>query len=316
LIEGVLLYLKKIGFKTNFSKYRTTNKNRKQFALGLKINQKINLRREYIRNIRSILHFQEFNGIEKSADKYYRINLIKYIKSQHSYFLKEFGIYYPLDYFKHNIEKYRIEKFYCYSLEGKINYVGWVRGNDDPVYNRLLTKFNLLNPNYAVKKEILNSTPKNWVFITNATAKNIANAVYLEIESHILKTGNSLGFHRTSFQNIFQGIISNDSKTLEKVVSLKVIKKESSDNSVKSNMNSLSRRIFHSSSSCELLNSDFVENSKVIPNSGVLKAGLKTKDFKFVCLEKGFLESLGMRGCYKCTIDTSQLISIKDLWPE
>lgn len=314
LMEEVLLYLNNLGFKTNYSKFRTTNKNRRQFALGLKINQKINLRREYIRNIRAILHFQELNSIEKSAEKYYKINLIKYIKSQHSYFLYEYGIYYPLNYFKHNCNKYRIEKFYCHSLAGKIKYVGWVRGSNDPVYNSLLIKFNLLNPNYSANKETINSTPPDWVYITNATAKNIANSVYREIEAHTWNTSNSFGFQKTNFENIFHGIISNDSETLKKIVSLKKIK--NSDNSDGSSNNILSRRIFHSSSSCELLNSDFVENSKVVPNSGVLKAGLKTKDFKFVCLEKGFLESLGMRGCSKCTNDTSGRISIKDLWPE
>lgn len=94
-------------FKVNTRKFRIQSKFRQQSVTGIKVNQKTNVDRRYIRNIRAILNDIKWNGLEKSACKHYKV--------------------------KEADEK--LVNTFVASLSGRINFIGDVRGRSDLIYN-------------------------------------------------------------------------------------------------------------------------------------------------------------------------------------
>ena len=95
------------GFEVNAKKNREQNKLQAQWVTGIKVNEKPNLDRKYIRLIRSILHQIHVNGLEQAAAKYFKLT--------------------------GNISSSDIEKF-INSIKGKIEYIGFVKGKEDANY--------------------------------------------------------------------------------------------------------------------------------------------------------------------------------------
>jgi RNA-directed DNA polymerase len=93
----------------NERKFRLQSKFRQQTVTGIKVNQKTNVDRRYIRNIRAILNDIKWNGLEKASLKHYK--------------LKE-------------VDEMIVNRLLL-SLRGKINFIGQVRGKSDLVYNKL-----------------------------------------------------------------------------------------------------------------------------------------------------------------------------------
>jgi len=93
----------------NYDKINVYHKNKSQRVTGLIVNEKINLERKFLKKIRAILHNISKNGLE--------------------------------------IEKNKFEREYCQkelliTLEGWINYVGFIRGYDDTLYLDFRTRYN------------------------------------------------------------------------------------------------------------------------------------------------------------------------------
>ena len=101
------------GFQINTSKTRIKRKSRRQEVTGIIVNEKLNVRRKYLKNIRAILHNWEIYGYNAAKDKLTA------------------GL---------NVNRSTLEKF----LMGKIQYVGMVRGWDDKYYYSFKSKFNEL----------------------------------------------------------------------------------------------------------------------------------------------------------------------------
>ena len=113
------------GFKINERKFRLQSKFRSQTVTGIKVNQKPNVDRRYIRNIRAILNDIKWNGLEKSAVKHY--NVIE-------------------------ADEKLIDTFLA-SISGKINFIGQVRGKSDLIYNKLRQELKMYQPQFAASKE-------------------------------------------------------------------------------------------------------------------------------------------------------------------
>jgi len=86
----------------------------RQVVTGITVNEKPNLPRKYYRNLRAILYNWEHNGIEATIARYY-----KHLDPPHTLL-------------KH--------KFLA-SLKGKIDYLGYVRGENDPLVYKLKEHF-------------------------------------------------------------------------------------------------------------------------------------------------------------------------------
>jgi len=99
-------------FIVNEKKVKLSRQSTHQQVTGLTVNEKLSVRRRYIRTIRAILHDWEINGIDEATTKYFD----KYYKTRNT-------------------------KCFIHSVRGKIGYIGWVMGKYDSVYLRYLMKY-------------------------------------------------------------------------------------------------------------------------------------------------------------------------------
>jgi RNA-directed DNA polymerase len=95
------------GFQINPSKTRVLPRGYRQEVTGLVVSRRINTKRTYIRRVRAMLHACEKFGIPAASDHFRR----KYDRKQ----------------------RFRLADF-LRVLRGKIEFVGAVRGRDDPIY--------------------------------------------------------------------------------------------------------------------------------------------------------------------------------------
>ncbi len=107
------------GFKLNAQKTRLFQKIHRQEVTGLIVNQHVNVKRRYIRNIRGALHAWRKYGF---PDAQKTLN-------------EKFGIKTSLDDF----------------LLGQISFVGQIRGKSDQVFRKLVREFNELQPRAKIQ---------------------------------------------------------------------------------------------------------------------------------------------------------------------
>lgn len=108
------------GFEINTNKVRLYRKTNRQEVTGLTVNEKVNIRRNYIRQVRAMLHAWEKYGHEAAEKVFYK----KYDKKQRSpKFLPSFA---------------KI-------IEGKIAFIKMVKGDRDIIYRKLLNKYRYLS---------------------------------------------------------------------------------------------------------------------------------------------------------------------------
>lgn len=102
------------GFLLNEKKRRLLLRENRLEVTGLTVNVKPNVQRRYVRNLRAIFHSINRHGIQVAANNYVRI--------------KNIAINNPTE---------SLKKF----LNGKIEYLGQVKGKDDPIYIKFKQKF-------------------------------------------------------------------------------------------------------------------------------------------------------------------------------
>ena len=108
------------GFTINESKTRLQKKNHRQEVTGLTVNSKPNVTHQYIHDLRCILHIWEKYGY---ADAYAR--------------------FYP----KYKADKGHVKKgepILENVIEGKLNYLRMVKGEEDAVYKKLMDRYSIL----------------------------------------------------------------------------------------------------------------------------------------------------------------------------
>lgn len=121
VVEALSGFLKSHGFQLNAHKTKYLKPNQARYVTGVKVNEKSNVDRKYIRQLRAILHHWKQQGLKAAADQYvwkYPMKMRSGYESVEDHFLK--------------------------SLQGKINWVGQVKGWNDPVYLALNKRFRFL----------------------------------------------------------------------------------------------------------------------------------------------------------------------------
>ncbi len=108
------------GFALNPTKTRLLTRDGRQDVTGLTVNDKVNVRRKYIRNIRAALHVWQTKGKEIAQG----IFLEKYMRPRAP-----------------NLAPPDLEEH----LRGKISHLSKVKGHDDSVYKTLRDRFNELS---------------------------------------------------------------------------------------------------------------------------------------------------------------------------
>ena len=113
------------SFQINADKIHYATRQNRQNVTGLVVNERVNVSRHYIREIRGMLYAWKTFGKKKAAVKHY-----------HSY---------------RPMEVSNPEERFGREVQGRINYVGYIRGKDDRVYASLCQKLWELEPKAKLK---------------------------------------------------------------------------------------------------------------------------------------------------------------------
>ena len=108
------------GFKMNESKTRLLRDGKRQEVTGLIVNEKVNLTKKYVKDLRCLLHVWEKDGYEKAYAYFYPI-----YKKEKGYIKKGEPI-------MENV------------IGGKLNYMRMVKGEGNAAYKKLNNRFNKL----------------------------------------------------------------------------------------------------------------------------------------------------------------------------
>lgn len=121
--------LEKNNFSVNENKTRLYDYHKRQEVTGLVVNQFVNIKREYIKKIRAILHHCRKDGIYEAAKVYIEKD------SPNSKYLEMI---------KNESEENRekIMKWFKAVLKGKIGYIGCVRGKGDYIFLKYAKELN------------------------------------------------------------------------------------------------------------------------------------------------------------------------------
>lgn len=118
------------SFEINIEKVRIRNTNERQLVTGLVTNEFPNIRREYVRKIRAMLYAWEKFGLEAAEKEYHNI------------------------YCNYNLRNpSRKPPSFTKVVKGKIDYLGMVRGKDNPIYINFMHKLRELAPDIVKREE-------------------------------------------------------------------------------------------------------------------------------------------------------------------
>ena len=122
--------IKENGFKVNNAKTRLQYRSCQQEVTGITVNEKLNIKREYIRQVRAMLHAWEKYGLEHAESDFFE----KYDK---------------------RIRVHQNQGSFQYIVRGKIDFIGAVRGREDEIYLKHLRWLKKLSPNLVSDTKIL-----------------------------------------------------------------------------------------------------------------------------------------------------------------
>ena len=110
------------GFRLNTSKTRLLLKRNRQMVTGIIINEKSNVKRSYITDLRNIIYVLNKFGESAAREAYSR---------------------------KYGAKKVNIKKY----IEGKLIHLRRVKGGSDPVYIKLATEYTKFNPDFLASEK-------------------------------------------------------------------------------------------------------------------------------------------------------------------
>jgi len=125
------------GFKANVSKVRVLNRRSCQEVTGLVTNTRLNVKRQYVRQVRAMLHAWEKWGEERAAAEF----VSKYDRKQRLSQKVDFRAV----------------------VRGKVDFIGFVRGRDDLLFLKLLDSYIKLDRRGNFKTITIGSTAANEV---------------------------------------------------------------------------------------------------------------------------------------------------------
>jgi hypothetical protein len=151
------------GFRPHPEKTWLFNRQARQAVTGLVVNAKRNVRREWVRQLRAMIHAWEAYGLEHAEAEYQA----KYFKGQ-----KRRGKPAP----------------FAQVVRGKMEFLKMVKGIRDPVYHRLQRRLVLADPEYlSVMQEENALMEKRDVFISHASEDKAP--VAKELADHLIAQG-------------------------------------------------------------------------------------------------------------------------------
>ena len=162
--------IRKNGFQINLSKVRLQKYNQRQEVTGLITNERVNVPRQFVREIRAILHNIKIKGLADCQREYED----KYASRRQRH---------P----KAAIPPVELV------VKGKIEFVGMVRGKDDELYYKLLKELDSLIPNFVkvpVRKDQLNWFNENvWIIETDEDQGTgfLLSGIGLVTAAHVLR---------------------------------------------------------------------------------------------------------------------------------
>lgn len=140
------------GFCINENKTRLQNFISRQEVTGLTVNKKVNVSRKYIKHVRAILNDWSRNGIISAVSNY----------NNHKH--QKLSSYNPQ----------RAARAFKRVIQGKIEFIGNVRGKDDYVYAKYYNQFNKLvenNKEHRPENEIERINKHLWILYSESTYK-------------------------------------------------------------------------------------------------------------------------------------------------
>jgi RNA-directed DNA polymerase len=121
--------IEKNGFSINESKTRLKTRYKRQEVTGITVNEKLNVKRKTIRQVRAMLHAWEKYGLENAQAEF----LIEFDKKQHFH---------------------KKQPSFKYIVRGKIEFIGRVRGRDDHIYLNFLRWLKKLAPEMVDESKV------------------------------------------------------------------------------------------------------------------------------------------------------------------
>jgi RNA-directed DNA polymerase len=143
------------GFIVNESKSRLYSRYRHQEVTGITVNQKLNVKRKYIRQIRAMLHAWEKYGLDNAQAEFWN-----QFDTKSSYQKKQ--------------------KSFQDIIKSKIEFVGTVRGKDDQIYLNFLTWLKRLAPELVSDEKL-----KNYNLLKDEKKSSIKATIWTEGKTDI-----------------------------------------------------------------------------------------------------------------------------------
>jgi RNA-directed DNA polymerase len=161
------------GFRVNSAKTRIYTKTDRQEVTGLIVNERVNIKRTYIRNTRAMLHSWKKFGLA-SAELEFK-------------------------------QRFEGKSSFQHMLQGRVSFIGQIRGRSDSIFKKLSFEYNKLAVESGIKSRISTKlTPSEictqsvWVLEGDGSNQGTAVFVYgvgLVTCNHCLSTNNYI-YHR------------------------------------------------------------------------------------------------------------------------
>jgi len=139
-VLNIILLIVKNGFNINNRKLRLQASNRKQTVTGLTVNEKVNVDRKLLKKIRAMLHDLATNGIEAATRRHFQLEYVVDSKLREA--IRKAYVYLPAFNPEDAVDS-KLQYHFINRLKGYINFVGQVRGKDDPVYRKFKQLFDV-----------------------------------------------------------------------------------------------------------------------------------------------------------------------------
>ena len=147
------------GFKMNDKKSRLQRDGERQEVTGLTVNQRANVTRKYVRDLRWMLHCWEKDGYGKAYALFYN-----YYKRTKGYIKKGEPV-------MENV------------IDGKLNYMRMVKGAKDSTYQKLLARYNNLKG--VVFEDTETDTERSYIYVYSYPIKEFQTLFHTNIQLEV-----------------------------------------------------------------------------------------------------------------------------------
>ena len=179
--------IEKCNFKINFDKLTLHYAFQRQEVTGIVVNKKLNVRREYTRTLRSILHHCDVDGIYQTARVYASSAHCHSKKLQHLV--------------NDKAKEEQVIQLFQRILWGKLNYVRTVRGEHDSLFLSLAEKYNKIFSTSEFESEFIGCPRSQIQKSVILECKDSAGEVLSQGSGFYLKNYGLLSCHHV-FENV------------------------------------------------------------------------------------------------------------------